>query len=84
MYSFGNHGSSESSNPAAVDLWFGIGFQSKAFLVFLFSVFTILYNTVTGAKECKKGVSEGRKSIQSQSFPDRISGHHSGGTPFHL
>ena len=26
----------------------------KAFLVFLFSVFTILYNTVTGAKECKK------------------------------
>ena len=30
-------------------LWFGIGFQSKAFLVFLFSVFTILYNTVTGA-----------------------------------
>ena len=24
-------------------LWFGIGFQSKAFLVFLFSVFTILY-----------------------------------------
>ena len=27
-------------------LWFGIGFQSKAF--------TILYNTVTGAKECKK------------------------------
>ena len=27
-------------------LWFGIGFQ--------FSVFTILYNTVTGAKECKK------------------------------
>lgn len=35
-------------------LWFGIGFQSKAFLVFLFSVFTILYNTVTGAKECKK------------------------------
>ena len=38
-------------------LWFGIGFQSKAFLVFLFSVFTILYNTVTGAKECKKGLS---------------------------
>lgn len=34
-------------------LWFGIGFQSKAFLVFLFSVFTILYNTVTGAKQCK-------------------------------
>mgnify|MGYP000180568753 CR=1 FL=1 len=39
--------------PLAI-LWFGIGFQSKAFLVFLFSVFTILYNTVTGAKECKK------------------------------
>ena len=29
-------------------LWFGIGFQSKAFLVFLFSVFTILYNALTG------------------------------------
>lgn len=34
-------------------LWFGIGFQSKVVLIFLFSVFTILYNTVTGAKQCK-------------------------------
>jgi ABC-type nitrate/sulfonate/bicarbonate transport system permease component len=33
-------------------LWFGIGFQSKVVLIFLFSVFTILYNTVTGAKQC--------------------------------
>lgn len=33
-------------------LWFGIGFQSKVFLIFLFAVFTILYNTVTGAKLC--------------------------------
>lgn len=32
-------------------LWFGIGFQSKVVLVFLFSVFQILYNTVTGAKQ---------------------------------
>ena len=60
---FGNHGSSESSNPAAVDPVVrhrrnvqGVHHhhRSKAFLVFLFSVFTILYNTVTGAKECKK------------------------------
>ncbi len=35
-------------------LWFGIGFKSKVVLIFLFSVFTILYNTVTGAKECKE------------------------------
>lgn len=34
-------------------LWFGIGFQSKVILIFLFGVFTILYNTVTGAKQCK-------------------------------
>lgn len=34
-------------------LWFGIGFQSKVILIFLFSVFQILYNTVTGAKQCK-------------------------------
>lgn len=32
-------------------LWFGIGFSSKVTLVFLFSVFQILYNTVTGAKQ---------------------------------
>lgn len=35
-------------------LWFGIGFVSKVVLIFLFSVFTILYNTVTGAKQCKE------------------------------
>lgn len=34
-------------------LWFGIGFKSKVVLIFLFGVFTILYNTVTGAKQCK-------------------------------
>lgn len=34
-------------------LWFGIGFQSKVVLIFLFAVFQILYNTVTGAKQCK-------------------------------
>ena len=32
-------------------LWFGIGFQSKIVLIFLFTVFQILYNTVTGAKQ---------------------------------
>ncbi len=34
-------------------LWLGIGFKSKVLLVFLFGIFTILYNTVTGAKQCK-------------------------------
>ena len=33
-------------------LWFGIGFKSKVFLIFLSSVFQILYNTVTGTKQC--------------------------------
>ena len=32
-------------------LWFGIGFQSKVVLVFLFSVFQILYNTITGVRQ---------------------------------
>lgn len=35
-------------------LWFGIGFKSKVVLIFLFGVFTILYNTVTGARQCKR------------------------------
>lgn len=34
-------------------LWFGIGFQSKVVLIFLFSVFQILYNTITGTRQCK-------------------------------
>jgi len=34
-------------------LWFGIGFKSKVVLIVLFSVFQILYNTITGAKQCK-------------------------------
>lgn len=32
-------------------LWFGIGFKSKVVLIFLFSVFQILYNTVTGDRK---------------------------------
>ena len=34
-------------------LWFGIGFKSKVVLIFLFGVFTILYNTLTGAKQTR-------------------------------
>lgn len=34
-------------------LWFGIGVKSKVILIFLFSVFQVLYNTVTGAKQCR-------------------------------
>ena len=29
-------------------LWFGIGFKSKVVLIFLFGVFTVLYNALTG------------------------------------
>ncbi|MBO4680047.1 MAG: ABC transporter permease [Lachnospiraceae bacterium] len=35
-------------------LWFGIGFKSKLVLIFLFTVFTILFNTVGGAKQCSE------------------------------
>ncbi len=34
-------------------IWFGIGFKSKVVLIFLFCVFTILYNTLTGAKQTR-------------------------------
>lgn len=32
-------------------IWFGIGFNSKAIMVFIFSVFSILHNTITGVKQ---------------------------------
>ena len=57
--------------PADLRLYpvvFGIGFQVKAFLVFLFSVFTILYNTVTGAKECKKEYLKVAKVFKANRF----------------
>lgn len=34
-------------------VWFGIGFQSKVVMVFLFCMFTVLFNTVSGAKQTK-------------------------------
>jgi ABC-type nitrate/sulfonate/bicarbonate transport system permease component len=34
-------------------IWFGIGFQSKVVLIFLFCVFGILFNTVAGAKQTR-------------------------------
>lgn len=34
-------------------VWFGIGFKSKVIMVFLFCMFTIMFNTVTGAKETR-------------------------------
>lgn len=34
-------------------VWFGIGFKSKVVMVFLFCMFTILFNTVTGVKQTK-------------------------------
>lgn len=34
-------------------VWFGIGFKSKVVMVFLFCMFTILFNTISGAKQTK-------------------------------
>lgn len=34
-------------------VWFGIGFKSKVVMVFLFCMFTILFNTVSGAKQTR-------------------------------
>lgn len=34
-------------------VWFGIGFQSKVIMVLLFCMFTILFNTVSGAKQTR-------------------------------
>lgn len=34
-------------------VWFGIGFKSKVIMVFLFCMFTILFNTVSGSKQAK-------------------------------
>jgi ABC-type nitrate/sulfonate/bicarbonate transport system permease component len=49
-------------------LWFGIGFISKVILIFLFSVFTILYNTVTGAKQCKDSYLKVAKVFEASRF----------------
>lgn len=49
-------------------LWFGIGFKSKVVLIFLFSVFQILYNTVTGAKQCKVEYLKVAKVFQANRF----------------
>lgn len=49
-------------------LWFGIGFKSKVVLIFLFSVFQILYNTVTGAKQCKTEYLKVAKVFQANRF----------------
>lgn len=35
-------------------VWFGIGFQSKIVLVLLFCTFTILFNTISGAKQARE------------------------------
>lgn len=34
-------------------VWFGIGFKSKVLMVFLFCMFTILFNTISGAKQTR-------------------------------
>lgn len=49
-------------------LWFGIGFKSKVILVFLFSVFQVLYNTVTGAKQCKTEYLKVARVFQANRF----------------
>jgi ABC-type nitrate/sulfonate/bicarbonate transport system permease component len=35
-------------------VWFGIGFKSKVVMVFLFCMFTVLFNTVSGAKQARE------------------------------
>ena len=35
-------------------VWFGIGFNSKVVMVLLFCMFTILFNTVSGAKQTRE------------------------------
>ncbi|MBO5278435.1 MAG: ABC transporter permease subunit [Lachnospiraceae bacterium] len=49
-------------------LWFGIGFQSKAFIIFLSAYFQILYNTVTGAKQCKTEYLKVARVFQANRF----------------
>ena len=49
-------------------LWFGIGFKSKVVLIFLFSVFQILYNTVTGAKQCRTEYLKVARVFQTNRF----------------
>ena len=34
-------------------VWFGIGFKSKVIMVFLFCMFTVLFNTISGARQTK-------------------------------
>ena len=34
-------------------VWFGIGFESKVVMVLLFCMFTVLFNTVSGAKQAR-------------------------------
>lgn len=34
-------------------VWFGIGFKSKVLMVFLFCMFTVLFNTISGAKQTR-------------------------------
>ena len=49
-------------------LWFGIGFLSKVVLIFLFAVFTILYNTVTGTKQCKESYLKVARVFEASRF----------------
>ena len=49
-------------------LWFGIGFQSKVVLIFLFSVFQVLYNTVTGAKQTKQAYLKVARVFEASRF----------------
>lgn len=34
-------------------VWFGIGFKSKVIMVFLFCMFTVMFNTISGAKQTR-------------------------------
>ncbi|SHI85457.1 ABC transporter permease [Clostridium intestinale] len=49
-------------------IWFGIGFSSKVVLVFLFSFFTIFFNTISGAKQTSNNYLKVSKVFRASKF----------------
>lgn len=49
-------------------LWFGIGFQAKVIVVFLFSVFPILINTYQGVREVDRSIVDVARSFRSSEW----------------
>lgn len=49
-------------------LWFGIGFQAKVIVVFLFSVFPVLINTYQGVREVDRSIVDVARSFRSSEW----------------